>query len=146
MKIFVMVVGLLLSLSTLLSAASLSSSEITNMISKIKEEREGISMTKLEHTVNPFRLHKKKEVIADASLAPIKERPVEPEYTLQAILNHAAFINKKWYKKGDTLGIYRVAYLGHSSVTLKSATGHKTLFIKKKKKKKIFIKLNQGKK
>ena len=146
MKTLFMVVGLLLSFSTLLSAGSLSSVEITNMISKIKEEREGISMAKLEGTVSPFRLNKKKEEVIKEDTGLIEELPIEPEYTLQAILNRAAFINKKWYKHGDTLGIYRVGHIGRSSVTLKSPSGNKILSIKKKKKKKIFIKLNQGKK
>lgn len=145
MKTLFIRVGILLSFTPFLYAGSLSSSEISNMISKIKEEREGIRITKLEHTVNPFHLNKKKEVIHDESVAPIKELPIEPAYILQAILNHAAFINKKWYKHGDTLGIYRVGFVGHSSITLNSRSGHKTLFIKKKKKKKIFIKLSQGK-
>ncbi|MBU1668362.1 hypothetical protein KKC13_08060 [bacterium] len=145
MKTLFMVVGLLLSFSSYLCSGSLSSSEITNMISKIKEEREGIGMDKLEHTVNPFRLNKKQEVIEDAS-GLMEELPIEPEYVLEAVLNHAAFINNKWYKNGDTLGIYRVGYVGRSSVTLKSASGHKTLVMKKIKKKKMFIKLNQGKK
>lgn len=135
----------LILLSTSLWSGSLSSTEITNMISKIKEEREGISIAQLEQTLNPFILNKKKkvEVIKDEPVL-IEAIPVEPEYLLQAVLNHAAFINSKWYKVGDTLGLYRVGYIGSSQVTLKSAHGNKTLFIKKKKKK-MFIKLNQGK-
>lgn len=131
---------LFLLFSTSLWSSSLSSSEITNMISKIKEEREGIALSKLENTINPFRLNKKKvvEVVTDEGL--VEEVPKETEYILQAILNHAAFINKKWYKHGDKLGVYRVGSIGRSSVTLNSKNGNKTLFIKKRKK--MFMKLN----
>lgn len=143
MKTLFMLVGLLLSLSSMLSSGSLSSTEITNMISKIKEEREGISMATLENTVSPFHLNKKKEVVEEEKNS-IEELPIQEEYNLQAILNHAAFINKKWYKRGATLGIYHVGYIGRSSVTLTSSHGNKILSIKKKKK--LFIKFNQGKK
>lgn len=144
MKTLFINIVLLLSLSCFLSASSLSSSEITNMISKIKEEREGISLMTLEGTVNPFKLNEKKvEIIEDED--GVQEAVVEPEYKVEAILNRAAFINKRWYKSGDTLGNYRIGHVGRSSVTLTSDTGNKTLSIKKKKKK-MFIKLNQGRK
>ena len=127
-------------LSSFLWSGSLSSDEITNMVTKIKEEREGIKIGKLENTINPFRLNKKKIVETTDESGFMEPRPSAPEYQLHAILNHAAFINKKWYKRGDTLGRYRVGYIGRSSVTLTSKSGNKTLFIKKRKK--MFIKLN----
>ena len=138
----------LFTVSILLSTflySSISSEDITKMISKIKEERVGISLAKLESTVSPFIMYVKKEKkVAKKKVKSViaKAVIVEPIYTLDAILNHAAFINKKWYKKGDKLGKYRIGSLGTSSIILKSKSGNKTLYIKKKKKKNI--QLNQG--
>ena len=129
---------------TLLISGSLSSTEILNMVSKIKEERVGISLGKLEGTANPFlvRKKKKKEVKKDENLTLYTAPSVEIVYRLEAILNHAAFINKKWYRSGDTLDNYKVGYVSRHAVTLKSESGNRVLKLEKRKKK--FIKLNQG--
>lgn len=113
------------------------------MISKIKEERVGISITKLDSTSNPFIIvqpKKEENLTKGAKKVPHIYIPaiVEPTYTLDAILNHAAFINKKWYKKGSKIGNYRVIYIGKRTVTLKSKEKSKTLHLKKKK----YIKLH----
>ena len=130
--------------SSLLWSGSVSSEAITNMISQIKKERVGISLNELESTANPFIIVKEEKVAKKVEEKAIEKTPEELVYTLHAILNHAAFINKKWYKKGDKLGVYRLSYIGKSSVNLTSNSGNKKLSMKKKKKK--FIKLNQGSK
>jgi len=126
--------------SSLLWSASLSSAEITEMISKIKKERVGISIKKLESTVNPFLLIKikKEENLTKEEIAVIKEVIIEPTYSLDAILNHAVFINKKWYKKGSKIDQYTLVYIGKNRVTLRSPEKEKILFLKKKK----YIKLH----
>ena len=129
-------------LSSILFAGSLSSEEITNMITKIKEERVGISLAKLEMTENPFIIHKQKKVVQNVEKT-VEEVKKEVEYTLHAILNHAAFINGKWYKQGDKLGLYRVVYIGKKSVDLTSEFAKKTLHMKKRKNK--LMNLNKGK-
>ena len=130
--------------SSILFSGTLSRVEITNMISKIKEERVGISLSKLDGTLNPFLMNKKKEVEEkkEEGIVTSIDTPMEVTYTVKAILNHAAFINQKWYKRGDTLGLYKVGYISSKSVTLESSNGNKTLVLKKKKKQ--FIKLNRG--
>ena len=127
---------------TLLISGSLSSTEILNMVSKIKEERVGISLGKLEGTSNPFILQKKKKVEEKQDDNVTIYVPVEIVYKVDAILNHAAFINKKWYRTGDRLGEYRVGYVSKYSVTLEKENGNRVLKLERKKKK--FIKLNQG--
>jgi len=123
--------------SSVLYSFSLSSSEITGMISKIKEERVGISIEKLESTVNPFIIiqPKKEENLTKEkeAIVAIKEVYVEPTYSLDAILNHQAFINKKWYKKGSKLDQYKIIYIGKNTVTLKSSEKKRVLSLKKKK-------------
>jgi hypothetical protein len=133
----------LLSVS-LVSASSLSHDEITNMISKIKEERVGIALSKLENTSNPFIIIKKEKAVQSVEKAVEVEVRQEVEYKLHAILNHAAFINGKWYKRGDKLGVYQIVYIGKKSVDLTSEFGKKTLSIKKRNNK--LFKLNKGKK
>ena len=130
---------------TLLLSGSLSSNEILNMVSKIKEERVGISLAKLEGTANPFIIKKKKKIEEkkEENLTVYTPPPVvEIVYKLDAILNHAAFINKKWYRTGDTLDNYKVGYISKDSVTLKSDSGKRVLKLEKREKK--FIKLNRG--
>jgi hypothetical protein len=126
---------LILSCSYLFSS-SLSSIEITNMISKIKEERIGISIEKLETTVNPFilKIPKKEENLTTEEVADVVQKIiVEPTYLLEAILNNTAFINKKWYRRGHKIGIYTIGHISQKSVTLKSLDGNKVLSLKKKK-------------
>jgi hypothetical protein len=130
--------------SSFLSAGSLSSEEITNMISKIKEERVGILLSKLENTENPFIIIKKEKVVESVEKEVVEQAREEADYKLHAILNHAAFINSKWYKNGDKLGLYHIVHIGKQSVDLTSEFGKKTLHIKKRNNK--FIKLNKGKK
>ena len=135
----------ILAFSTL-SASSLSSDEITSMISKIKEERVGIALSKLNNTENPFIIIKKKKKEVAQSSEKKATAVIQPEivYTLHAILNHAAFINKKWYKKGDKLGKYHIVTIGKKGVKISSKLVTKTLTMKKRKNK--FIQLNKGKK
>ena len=102
---------------TLLISGSLSTTEILNMVSKIKEEREGISLVKLEGTSNPFILKEKKKIEEKKEENLTVYAPVEIVYKVDAILNHAAFINKKWYRTGDTLDEYKIGYVSKYSVT-----------------------------
>jgi len=134
---------LTLLLSTALFSVSLSPAEITNMISKIKEERVGIPLSKLEGTLNPFLLNVKVQAAKKENKKEAKVTvAVNVDYVLDAVLNHAAFINKKWYKTGDKLGNYKVGYISRNSVRLKSESGNKVLKLEKKKKK--FIKVKEG--
>jgi len=140
LKIF-MVMGLN---TTLLFCGSLSSEEIVKMVSEIKKERKGISLATLENTGKPFiiRVPKKKVASPKAKKVARKMVRVEEIHTLKAILNKAAFIDGKWYKKGDKIGSYRVKKVSSDSVVLKGTNGTKKLSLKKRKKN--FIKLNRG--
>ena len=134
----------LLSVSSIYGA-SISASEITNMITQIRKERVGIDLKQLNNTKNPFivnKIEEKKEEVKKKVVKAKKAVVVEKVYKLDAILNHAAFINKKWYKRGDKIDQYVVQSLSKSSVVLKSKSGvKKTLSMKKKKN---IIQSNQG--
>lgn len=122
-------------LSISLFASSLSMAEITNMVNKIKKEREGISLGTLESTENPFLTQKPKEKpvegldeLGDLIL------PDEINYSLKAVFNRKAFIDDKWYKKGETIGGYTISNISSKSVVLESPSGNRVLNLDNKKK------------
>lgn len=127
-----------------LFSASLSSTEIITMVAEIKKERLGISLAKLEDTGRPFiiKLPKQKESTEVREEVAEVVAVAEVDYQLKAILNHAAFINTKWYKKGATIGNYKIANILTASVILEGSSGNRTLNLEKKKK--LFIKSNRG--
>jgi len=126
-------------LPLLLYSSSLSHQEITTMVNKIKGERAGVGLEILEKTPNPFaiveKIVEKKEVKEEIKIQkPIVVIPTE-SYKLTAVLNHAGFINKKWYREGDKIGSYKVIHIGKISVTLKRGDEFKRLAIPKREKK-----------
>jgi hypothetical protein len=108
---------------------------ITDMVNKIKKEREGISLSALEATENPFLTQKPKEKPID-ELAKLGDfiLPDEINYTLKAVFNRKAFIDDKWYKRGETIGGYTVGNISSKSVVLESPSGNRVLNLEKKKK------------
>ncbi len=130
-------------LSSTLFSASLSSTEIINMVSKIKQERKGISLVQLEGVPNPFMVKTvKKKKVPKPKETILFKRDEEIIYRLKAILNRAAFIDTKWYKRGDKLGEYTIGYIGKNSVILKGKNGNRVLKLRERKN--TFIKLNRG--
>jgi len=128
---------ILIILTAFLYSTSLSHTEITKMVSKIKEERGGIGLEVLDNTPNPFTIEKEViEVPKEIKIKKLKTvTKVEASYELTAVLNHKAFINKKWYRIGDKIGSYRVNSIGNRSVILKNGSEVKRLIIEKRKKK-----------
>ena len=131
-----------------LSGATLSHAEIKTMVGKIKHQREGIEISILDNTPNPFAIQEiVEEVIEEVKKEIKKEKPKvkvvkkEVVHHLTAILNRAAFIDNKWYKVGDKVGLFTLIAINHESVDLKSQKEQKKLSIKKEKRK--FI-LNKG--
>jgi hypothetical protein len=125
-----------------LNALSLSHNEIAQMVSKIQNERSGITLKELDDTPNPFVLYvppKKVEMKKAKVKKVIKKRKeiIKPSviYELTGILNYSAFINKKWYKVGDKIGEYRVIHIGKTTATLQQGKDIKVLKIKSKVKK-----------
>ncbi len=127
-----------ISIDTLL-ANSLSHEEINKMVTKIKEERVGIDLATLDKTPNPFLIVKEKlkEKPKEKKIEKAKPKIVKKvvNHNLVAILNHAAFIDGKWYKIGDTVGSFKLIYMTKDRVTLKNDTDRKELVIPKREKK-----------
>ncbi len=127
---------------SLLHAGRLSHTEIKIMVEKIKHQRDGIEISVLETTPNPFAIKEKvEEEIKKAKIEVKKEVKKEVVYHLTAILNHSAFIDGKWYKVGDKIGVFILVSINYDTVDLKSKKEQKKLSIKKEKRK--FI-LNKG--
>jgi hypothetical protein len=122
-------------LSISLFASTLSMAEITNMVNKIKKEREGISLSTLESTENPFLTRKPVEKPVE-ELGELGELvlPAEINYALKAVFNRKAFIDDKWYKKGETIGGYTITNISSTSVVLESPSGNRVLNLEHKKK------------
>jgi len=134
MKKIIIVITVLLPM--FLYSTSLSHKEITKMVSKIKGERAGISLDILDTTPNPFALIEKKvKEVKEVKVEKPKFIEPAPVYTMTAVLNHAAFINKKWYRVGDKLGGYKVIQIGKTYAILKSDKETKKLVIPPRKKK-----------
>lgn len=127
--------------SNLIYAGTLSHEKITHMVSKIKQERVGISLIKLNDTANPFILYVPPKEEVKQEVAKVKLVKKEIVYGLKAIMNHRGFINGKWYKEGDKLGEYKIGNITTSSVLLRGSKGNKTLKLKKKN----IFKTNKGK-
>ena len=133
-------------LSFMLDAATLSHTEIKTMVEKIKQKRGGIDVSVLENTPNPFAIEEKvEEVIEKEVIKKEKPKVVKKEvvHHLMAILNHAAFIDGKWYKVGDKVGRFILISINHETVDLKFKKEQKKLSIKKEKRKFILDKGNQ---
>lgn len=127
---------LLFIFSHTLLATSLSHQEINKMVQKIKEERVGIDLATLENTPNPFLIIK--EEVQKKIEKKVKRQQVVKNvvaHSLVAILNHAAFIDGKWYKVGDKLGSYILTTMDRDRVTLKNNSDKKELIIPKREKK-----------
>jgi hypothetical protein len=137
------VILFILTLSSILNAATLSHVEIKTMVEKIKHQRDGIEISVLETTPNPFAIVEKVEEVKEEIKKEEKVQIIKKEvvHHLSAILNHAAFIDGKWYKVGDKVGAFILVSINYDTVDLKSKKEQKKLSIKKEKRK--FI-LNKG--
>jgi len=121
---------LLLFLLTSFNYADLSVNQIRDMVTKIHEKREGISLTTLEATKEPFvRLQEENNM----TVFVIPEKEEETKLTLHAILNGKAYINNEWKSVGDTTGGFTLKYIGKKGVVLRNNNQIKKLFLHKER-------------
>ena len=127
---------LLLSLLLSLTYADLSVNQIRDMVTKIHEKREGISLSTLETTKEPFvRLQEENNM----TVFVIPEKPEETKLTLHAILNGKAYINNQWKSVEDTIGGFTLKYIGKKGVVLRNKNQIKKLFLHKEQNKFIMV-------
>ena len=114
---------------------SANAGDISILLSKIDYLKSETSKSFKEIKLNydPF-IQTKKIFIKKRDLkVATKPSPKITPLTLITILNDRAFINSKWYKKGDKLYGYKIVYIGDDKVILKKESKIKYLQIKKTK-------------
>jgi hypothetical protein len=117
-------------LLTSLNYADLSVDQIRDMVIKIHEKREGISLSTLETTKEPFvRLQEENNM----TVFVIPEKAEETKLTLHAILNGKAYINNTWKGIDDTIGGFTLKYIGKKGVVLRNNNQIKKLFLHKER-------------
>lgn len=119
---------LLFSTTILYSTANLELGNDTkkydSIFEKIGKTRVGVDENDINKIKNPFIVIEK-----NVDKNGIKKRRII--YKLNAIFNHKAKINGKWYKKYSKVGIYKLIKVKTNSVLLRSANKSKELFIRK---------------
>lgn len=128
---------LLLLTLTVLVNADLSVDQIQKMVLKIHEKREGVKLSTLENTKDPF-IQIGEDNNVTTSIIPSEE---EAKLVLHAIVNGKAYINDSWFSLDDTIMGYTVKYIGQRGVVLRNGNHVKKLFLQKKRDN--FIKLEE---
>lgn len=119
--------------------ADLSIGQMEIMVEKIKAKRVGTTIKKRADVTSPFVMIQKdqgKTVIEDP-------KNTEVAFTLGAIVNDKAFINKVWLKVGDRLEGYKLIELKEKSAVLAQEERTIEIFLKKSK---TILQLNEGQK
>jgi len=117
--------------------ADLSMDQIRDMVHKIHDKREGISLERLKDTKEPFvRLQEENNVTT--FVIPVEKE--DNKLYLNAILNQMAYINGDWKGLDDTVSGYTVKYIGKKGVVLRHENEIKKLFLQKKRENFITIK------
>ncbi|WP_281950834.1 hypothetical protein [Nitrosophilus kaiyonis] len=105
--------------------------KIDSLIAKIKVKRVGIDSKNIKKLKDPFYYEKKYKVERIKKL----KRKYKHYYRLYAILNDKAKINRRWYKIGSKVGIYRLYKICDNCVKLRKGNKVLTLFIPRKSRK-----------
>jgi len=117
--------------------ADLSMDQIRQMVQKIHDPREGISLETLKETQEPFvRLQEENNVTT--FVIPIDKKVTK--IILNAILNKTAFINGKWRGIDDNISGYTLKYIGKKGVVLRNDNQIKKVFLHTKRENFITIK------
>lgn len=132
-KIFLLLLPL-----TVLINADVSVKQIQKMVLNIHEKREGVKLTTLDNTKDPFiRLQEDN----NASVFSVIGTKEEAKLTLHAIVNGKAYINDSWKSLDDIIMGYTVKYIGQRGVVLRNGNHVKKLFLHEKRD--SFIKLEE---
>ncbi len=133
-----------LTLLTLSLNAELSLNQIQDMIIKIHEKREGIKLSTLENTKEPFVRLEEDENNVTTFVIPRKEvkaKATDVKMVLHAVVNGKAYINSEWLNIGDKILGYTLGYIGKRGAVLRNGNVIRKLFLRKYKDN--FIKLKK---
>jgi hypothetical protein len=117
---------LLFSLFLTISVYSdISVEQIQKMVNKIHEKREGIKLSTLEQTKEPFVLLQEGNV----STFIIPKSNTEIKIVLHALINGKAYINNQWVNIDEKIMGYTLKYIGKRGVVLRNGNHIKKLFL-----------------
>jgi len=119
--------------------ADLSVKQIQEMVNKIHEKREGVKLTTLENTKEPF-VRLQNENNSSTFVIPVVKTE-EAKLVLHAIVNGKAYVNDSWVSLNDSILGYQLKFIGKRGVVLRNENHIKKLFLRKKKN--SFIKLEE---
>ncbi len=121
-------------LLTLSLNADLSLKQIQDMITKIHEKREGIKLSTLEDTKEPFVRLEEDENNITTFVIPRKEKVADTtdvKLVLHAVINGKAYINSQWVSIGDKIMGYTLGHIGKRGVVLRNGNVIRKLFLRK---------------
>ena len=122
--------------------AEFSMEQIDNMVLKIQQKRVSKMDIDYKSVPSPFIIIKKDE---DTKKTVVSTPEKKISFNLSAIINDTAFINGKWYKKGDVIGGYNITEITDTKVKLENKKSTIELFLPQKKSLDIpQIKINEG--
>ena len=123
---------LLLLLFTFLLNADLSVKEIQEMVFKIHQKREGVKLSTLDTTQEPFvRLEEENNITR--VVIPVAKTNDEVKLDLHAIVNGKAYINDSWMDINNTVLGYELKFIGKRGVVLRNDNHIKKLFLHNQK-------------
>ena len=119
--------------------ADLSVTQIQEMVNRIHEKREGVKLTTLDNTKEPFVRLENENNVSTFVIPTIKTE--EAKLSLHAIVNGKAYINDSWSSLGDNILGYELKFIGKRGVVLRNENHIKKLFLSKQEE--SFIKLEE---
>jgi len=113
-------------LVSLVAYGDLSVAQITQMVTQIHQEREGVKLETLQTTKEPFVRREEKN---DVATFVIPEKTDDIKLMLHAIVNGKAYINDRWYGLEEQILGYTLKYIGKEGVVLRNENSIKKLFL-----------------
>jgi len=110
--------------------ADLSVKQIENMVYKIHEQREGIKLSTLMNTKEPFVRFQNENNIS-TFVIPNATIDEDAKLTLHAIVNGKVYINNDWMDINESILGYKLMYIGKKGVVLRNENNIKKLFLSK---------------
>ena len=134
-KIFIYIIA-----SSIFLYADLSVNQIQEMVNKIHEKREGVKLSTLDNTKEPF-VRLQSDNNSSTFVIPTEKLKEEAKLVLHAIVNGKAYINDTWVSVDDKFFGYTLKFIGDRGVVLRNENHIKKLFLRNKKA--SFIKLEE---
>ncbi len=122
--------------------ADLSVEQIEEMTTKIHLKREGIKLSTLETTKEPFVVAERTSNVTVYKVPVIKQKEAV-KLVLHALLNGRAYINDGWKSLDEVVMGYTVKFIGKRGVVLRNGNHVKKLLLHKEGE--SFIKLEERK-